>query len=674
MPPLKTVRVPAEFEPAFAQAEEVVSRYFQLRKDDPEHGAIEIAGERYVLVRAASLSVEFFALVQDLYGAGREKEADEFARNILFDLAHAIGRSDATNFHARMGVSDPIARLSAGPVHFAHTGWAFVDIDPSSRPTSNGDYYLLYEHPYSFEADAWLRSGKRRDFAACIMNAGYSSGWCEASFGLELVSTEVLCRARGDASCRFIMAPPHRIEERVHAYFATTVDPAIRVAPHTYQIPDFFARKRMEEELRQARDALERRVAERTAELTRSTERLRSEMVERQRAERHLAQANKLEALGRLAGGIAHDFNNLMAIVIANAGLLERRLPQGDPLHVLVDEIQGASARAAGLTRQLLAFGRPVTRAKEVLPLAPVVGELTRMLGRVIGEEITLTTQLDDGGDQTGWVEIDRSQLEQIVMNLAVNGRDAMPRGGTLTIEAASATLDASRAGAMAVVPGEYVRLSVSDSGEGMDDHVLAHLFDPFFTTKDGGGAGLGLSTVYSIVRQAGGGIDVQSAPRQGARFDVYLPRAAAPPSAVAEPDLAQLGRGTETVLLAEDQERLRFVLATALRDHGYTVVEATSPDDALRIASDRPGAIHLLLSDVVMPGMRGPELARKVMACRPGMKVLLMSGYLDDASLSALGALSTVAMIAKPFTPDSLARKVRAVLDASPAPSPPDG
>jgi predicted hydrocarbon binding protein len=400
MPPLRTVRVPEGFVAPFAQAEEVVSRYFSLRKDDPEHGSIEIAGERYVLVRAASLSVEFFAMVQDLYGPGREPEADEFARNILYDLAHAIGRSDAQNFHARMGVSDPIARLSAGPVHFAHTGWAFVDIDPSSHASSDGEFYLLYEHPYSFEADAWLRSGKQRDFTACIMNAGYSSGWCEASFGLDLVSTEVLCRARGDASCRFIMAPPHRIEERVHAYL--DADKATPLTPHTYQIPDFFARKRMEEELRQAHGALERRVAERTAELTQSNERLRSEMLERQRAERRLAQANKLEALGRLAGGIAHDFNNLMAIVIANAGLLERRLPTGEPTRAFVEEILGASARAAQLTRQLLAFGRPVVRAQETLQPGPIVGELSRMLGRVIGEEITLTTRLDP---DAGFVE-----------------------------------------------------------------------------------------------------------------------------------------------------------------------------------------------------------------------------------------------------------------------------
>jgi signal transduction histidine kinase len=659
MPPLRTVRVPEGFVPPFAQAEEVVSRYFSLRKDDPEHGSIEIAGERYVLVRAASLSVEFFAMVQDLYGPGREPEADEFARNILYDLAHAIGRSDAQNFHTRMGLSDPIARLSAGPVHFAHTGWAFVDIDPSSHASSDGEFHLLYEHPYSFEADAWLRSGKQRNFTACIMNAGYSSGWCEASFGLDLVSTEVLCRARGDASCRFIMAPPHRIEEHVRTYL--DADEATAPTPHTYQIPDFFARKRMEEELRKAHGALERRVAERTAELTQSNERLRSEMMERQRAERRLAQTNKLEALGRLAGGIAHDFNNLMAIVIANAGLLERRLPSGEPARAFVDEILGASARAAQLTRQLLAFGRPVVRAQEPLQPGPIVGELTRMLGRVIGEEITLTTRLDQGA---GFVEIDRGQLEQIVLNLVVNGRDAMPVGGTITIETVRATLDAARAAAVGVPPGDFVRLTVSDTGTGMDEHVLTHLFDPFFTTKAGdSGTGLGLATVYGIVRQRGGAIDVHSAPGAGSRFDVYLPRVEPPPPPAPEADAPAVARGAETVLLAEDQERLRAVVGDSLRDFGYTVLEAEGPVEALRLASEHPGPIDLLLSDVIMPGMRGPELAQQILGKRPGIKILLMSGYVDDAGLHAMSGLSDAAMIAKPFTHEELARKVREVL-----------
>ena len=278
----------------FGAAEETVSRYFPAARFEPERGSIEISGERYVLVRAASLSVEFFSLVRELYGPGRETDAEDFTRNILFDLAHAIGRSDARSFHTKMELSDPIARLSAGPVHFAHAGWAFVDILPESNPAPGSDYFLVYDHPYSFESDAWIRSGRHRDSPACIMNAGYSSGWCEESFGLTLVASEILCRAKGDESCRFVMAPPSRIEERVARYASGNL-PARALR---YQIPDFFSRKRTDEELQQ-------RVEERTRDLAASNSHLRREMAERSEIERQLRQAHKLEAVGRLAGGVA---------------------------------------------------------------------------------------------------------------------------------------------------------------------------------------------------------------------------------------------------------------------------------------------------------------------------------------------------------------------------------
>jgi PAS domain S-box-containing protein len=243
----RTVRVPEEIEPIFARAEQVVAEYFGSLRQTPAEGTIEVLGERYVLVRAAALSVEFFTMVRSMFGLGRRAEADEFARNLLFDVSHAVGKSDARQFQDRMGLTDPIERLSAGPVHFAHTGWATVDISPESRPSPDDDYFLLYDHPYSFEADSWLRADRKADFPVCIMSAGYSSGWCEESFDMELVASEILCRAKGDSCCRFIMAPPGRIEEHIGRYVEAR--PELAVHMHAVKVPDFLVRKRMEEQL-----------------------------------------------------------------------------------------------------------------------------------------------------------------------------------------------------------------------------------------------------------------------------------------------------------------------------------------------------------------------------------------------------------------------------------------
>ena len=245
---LKTVKVPQSIAPIFAQMEPIVSNFFSSRIFKPEQGTIEIGGERYILVRGAALSIEFFALVKRLFGAGRETEANEFARNMLFDFGHAIGKSDAECFHAKMHLDDPIARLSAGPIHFAHTGWACVEIMPESNPSTDENYYMIYDHPYSFEADAWLSDKRTSNTPVCMMNAGYASGWNEASFGLSLVTVEILCRAAGDHTCRFIMAPPESIAQRVEQYAKHHHDTASRLLAGN--LPDFFNRKLAEERFR----------------------------------------------------------------------------------------------------------------------------------------------------------------------------------------------------------------------------------------------------------------------------------------------------------------------------------------------------------------------------------------------------------------------------------------
>ena len=656
------MRVPEGMQGLFAQAEELVSGYFRQRREDPGQGLIEICGERYVLVRAASLSVGFFELVRDLYGPGRQAEADDFARNILFDLAHSIGRADARRFHARMKLVDPIARLAAGPVHFAHTGWAFVDIHPDSNPVAGEDYVLVYDHPYSFEAHAWLESKQEVTSTVCIMNAGYSSGWCQESFGLPLVASEILCRARGDEACRFIMAPPARIEACVQRYLRDRPPAAGRAA--TYQIPDFFARKRIEEELRLARDELEQRVVERTAELERANRRLREEMLVRQQMEDELLQSAKLEAIGRLAGGIVHDFNNLMGVVVGQASLLEHSLPDGSSLQGMAHEIRQTGQEAAQLTQQLLSFSHAHLRSTELVDLSALVRGTTSLLKRLLGEHVELSLELDDAA---GAVRGDRGQLTQVVMNLALNARDAMPAGGRLRIRTSrlEAGVGTPQDGRDAP-PGSWAVLEVADTGMGMDEQTLARAFEPFFTTKGpGGGTGLGLPTVSRVVTRAGGMVSVTSTPGGGTTFRIRLPRAAERGETAGAVEPARpVPRGRETILVVEDLPSLRRMLVGMLEAQGYTVLDAVDPEEALRMAAVRTQPIDLLLTDVVMPRMNGRELADRVVEVRPELPVLFISGYPDDDVLRCGVEKGAAALLAKPFTAEQLARRVRGLLD----------
>ncbi len=256
---LRTVKVPEPFEPLFAAAQEHVARYFAGKSEDPSQGTIEVAGQRYILVRGASLSVDLFDILKERYQDAGEREAIDVARSFLFDIAHTIGKMDARAFHRKMGLRDPIERLSAGPIHFAHTGWAFVDISAESTPTPDENFFLLYDHPFSFESDAWIQSGKKPDFAVCVMNAGYSSGWCEESFGVPLVATEILCKAKGDPTCRFIMAHPARIEQAVQQYLQKHPEAARDV--RDYQTPDLGEREGMEHALWAAREETRRLAA-----------------------------------------------------------------------------------------------------------------------------------------------------------------------------------------------------------------------------------------------------------------------------------------------------------------------------------------------------------------------------------------------------------------------------
>jgi PAS domain S-box-containing protein len=381
--------------------------------------------------------------------------------------------------------------------------------------------------------------------------------------------------------------------------------------------------------------------------------------------ETQFLQAQKLEAVGQLAGGVAHDFNNLLTIISGYSELLLKHLEKDDPRTALVGEVQTAADRGAVLVRQLLAFSRRQVAQPEILDLNAVIAALEKMLRPLIREDIELRVEL---APALGQVRADRGQLEQVLLNLVVNARDAMPQGGQLRIATSALDLDHGQAQQRGIgLPGPYVVLSVRDTGVGMDAATQARIFEPFFTTKEPGqGTGLGLATVYGIVRQSGGAIQVHSKPGKGTTFEIYLPRAAGGESAAASAEISpEAVRGAETLLLVEDEEGVRRLVGLLLREAGYTVLVASRGEEALQLGTQHQGPIHLVISDMVMPGMRGSELAERLQGLHPALKVLFISGYAEQiAGLQEL-AEPGVAFLQKPFRQEALLLKVRQVLDA---------
>ncbi len=397
------------------------------------------------------------------------------------------------------------------------------------------------------------------------------------------------------------------------------------------------------------------------------------ERLERRRAEdalrvseKQFRQAQKMEAVGRLAGGLAHDFNNLLTVIMGHSQVLLGELPSGNPIRAKIEEMQKAGERAVSLIRQLMAFSRKQPLEPKILPLNSVVGNVESMLRRLIGEDIQLVIRPDPFN---GHVKADPGQLEQVLMNLVVNARDAMPNGGLLAIETSQTELARTPMHHLHPLPlGQYVKLTVTDTGCGMNADVLAHLFEPFFTTKEEHkGTGLGLSTVFGIVTTCGGGIDVWSQVGHGTTFDLYFPRVN--PQATTADATAPQGRlrqGSETILLVEDDSGVRNLVRHELVKTGYQVIEAKNGVEACLTATQQSYHVDLLLTDVVMPGMNGRELAQHLSVIKPNLRVLFMSGYLDDISVNSSMDPHRTTFLQKPFTPDLLLRTVRALLDSS--------
>jgi len=439
-------------------------------------------------------------------------------------------------------------------------------------------------------------------------------------------------------------------------------------------VRDITEYKRFEDELQRANDELEFRVQSRTEALAHANEILRAEIAERNRTEEARRQletqvqgAHKMEAVGRLAGGVAHDFNNLLTVIIGRCEVLLGRLSTNHPMRPDLLLIYEAAQKAASVTRQLLAFGRKQVLQPRILDLNAVIGNMETMLRSLTKDNVMLTT---DFCEDLWSIEADRGQIEQVLMNLVVNALDAMPDGGNLLIRTRNIELDGSPEGfGFIVKTGHYVMFAVQDTGRGMDSATLPHIFEPFFTTKDKtSGSGLGLPTVYGIVKQSGGYITASSRPGEGSTFKVYLPGLLKEPEPLDDHERVTLApEGSETILVAEDSDLVRQLTREMLEVRGYKVLEASNGKEALEICKTYDGPIDLTLSDVVMPGMTGRELAERVKQLRPNIKILLMSGYTDE--ISKAGFLHPgLHFIEKPFTSNSLALKIREVLDPSKA------
>ncbi len=409
---------------------------------------------------------------------------------------------------------------------------------------------------------------------------------------------------------------------------------------------------------------LEQCVAERTAELAAANQKLQNELAERAVLEQQFRQAQKMEAVGRLAGGVAHDFNNLLTVIQGYGDLLLASEADARK-RARLEQMVKAANRAVGLTRQLLAFSRQQVLDLRVLDLNATITDLSSMLRRLIGEDIELTTALAPG---LGNVKADAGQIEQVLMNLAVNARDAMPDGGRLALETSNVELDAAYAGrhGAEIKPGPYVMMAVSDNGSGMDAATKERIFEPFFTTKEKGkGTGLGLAMVYGFIKQCGGNIWLYSEPGHGTCFKIYLPRVseAVAPASV-EPETEQWN-GSETILLVEDEESVREFVRETLCERGYRLLEAGDGAQALALLQDAREPVHLVISDLVLPGMSGRELADKARAARAGLKVVFVSGYTDDSANRRGAAGSGAAFLQKPFRAQDLLAQIRQTLDA---------
>lgn len=616
----------------------MVAQYFSQREEDPEHGRFVISGERYILVRAAALSTEFYGLVRSLYRDQGEREARSVAFGVLFDLAHALGKSDAMRFRERVGPMDPMDYLAAGPMHFAFKGWARVRIGAGSEPLPNDEFFTTFEHDHSFEAEAWIERGAKAPFPVCAMSAGYSSGWCEESFGIPLVAVEVTCRARGDEQCRFVMAPPGAIAGHVER-LAAQGEP-IHVALGSLDMPEFFRRKRLEDDLRQARDELEARVVQRTEELKQRNEQLR-------RANERLAGAYR--AREDFLALISHELRTPLVTGLGYVELLlagklgELSAAAQGGLQVALRNLQ----RLTGLVDDILRYQQivlPVGPAPALLPLdlvelcAECVEGFCVRTGR---KESSVCMEVPDGLPR---VLGDGDMLRQVIGNLLDNAQRHAGSDVAVRVRAE-------------LVKGDMVSVAVEDDGPGVRQDLLGRITEPFVRHgRERFGLGLGLAIVDQLVRAHGSALKVQSVEGQGATFSFLLRAVTDAEEAESAPthrrrrrSSGEVARPGVHVLVVEDDADTREFVALVLRQAGCRVTVVATAEEAL-VVLDRP-SVDAVLVDQGLPGMSGTELCAAVREMRgeDTPLIYLFTAHADEGTRQECEMSGCDGMLIKP-------------------------
>ena len=565
-----TVSVPAAMRPLFDVAQQTVNEYFRNLKMDPTRGTIEINDQRYVLVRASALSKDFLETIQSLYADRGESEAMSIGKNFLFDIAHVIGMNDARNFHLKMNLTDPISKLSAGTVHFAYSGWAFVDILAESNPSPNEDFFLTYDHPYSFEADSWKRAGKKAGTPICIMNAGYSSGWCEESFGISLTAVEVSCTARGDAHCRFIMSPPHKIQEHLDRFHASSH--AFKKTEH-YEIPTFFDRKRVEEEMEKSKTLAEESAKSKSDFVANISHELRT-------------------PLGAIVGFT--DLLKKTALTLEQKDYLEAINSSGNNLLSIINDILDLSKRDAG---KFMVENRPFS-IRELLHSVQVM-----FAGKAKEKGLEFECTIDN--DINYLVEGDAMRLTQVLVNIIGNAIKFTGKGGVFV------TVALQSEDAHSVV----ISFTVKDTGIGIAPANREKIFERFTQadtniTREYGGTGLGLAICRQLVEMQGGNINFNSEKKIGTAFIFSIPYKKSMNNSHATLSRNHLNKVTPSaikkILVVEDNLMNQKLAEVILQSHDFETVVAGNGHTAIEIL--RQHAFDLILMDIQMPVMDGYE------------------------------------------------------------------